>query len=152
MKASTTSSIMATTTADEIDTSPTPPKQAPLPSPCSIMDNLDVGCTSYEYEQERDADSSEAMMVSVHDLIGLTHLDEPAILNALRLRYDAAIIYTSTGPILIAINPFQKMDHLYSSEVMERYRLQGEGGMATRLLSGSSSSTSRNVRMVVTRM
>jgi myosin-5 len=63
----------------------------------------------------------------VHDLIGLTHLHEPAILHALRLRYDADIIYTSTGPILIAVNPFQRMDHLYSSEVMERYRLQGEG-------------------------
>jgi hypothetical protein len=63
----------------------------------------------------------------VHDLIGLTHLHEPAILHALRLRYDADIIYTSTGPILIAVNPFQRMDHLYSSEVMERYRMQGEG-------------------------
>lgn len=63
----------------------------------------------------------------VHDLIGLTHLHEPAILHALRLRYDSGVIYTSTGPILIAINPFQKMDGMYSPEVMERYRLQGEG-------------------------
>jgi len=63
----------------------------------------------------------------VHDLIGLTHLHEPAILHSLRLRYDADIIYTSTGPILIAINPFQRMDHLYSTEVMECYRRQGEG-------------------------
>ena len=31
----------------------------------------------------------------VDDLIGLTHLHEPAILHALRLRYDADIIYTS---------------------------------------------------------
>ena len=63
----------------------------------------------------------------VHDLIGLTHLHEPAILHALRLRYDSNIIYTSTGPILIAINPFQSMEHLYCSEIMEEYRLQGEG-------------------------
>jgi len=62
----------------------------------------------------------------VHDLIGLTHLHEPAILHALRLRYDADIIYTSTGPILIAVNPFKKMDYLYSEEVMEEYRIQGE--------------------------
>lgn len=67
----------------------------------------------------------------VHDLIGLTHLHEPAILHALRLRYDADIIYTSTGPILIAVNPFQRMDHLYSNEVMERYRMQGEGIIST---------------------
>lgn len=61
----------------------------------------------------------------VDDLIELTHLHEPAILHALRLRYDADIIYTSTGPILIAVNPFKKMD-IYSMEIMEKYCLQGE--------------------------
>mmetsp|Transcript_25317 Transcript_25317/g.56231 ORF Transcript_25317/g.56231 Transcript_25317/m.56231 type:complete len:2153 (+) Transcript_25317:556-7014(+) len=62
----------------------------------------------------------------VDDLIGLTHLHEPAILHALRLRYDANIIYTSTGPILIAVNPFKAMP-LYSDDMMERYRIHGEG-------------------------
>lgn len=64
----------------------------------------------------------------VDDLIELTHLHEPAILHALRLRYDADIIYTSTGPIMIAVNPFKKMD-LYSDENMNRYRIQGEQGV-----------------------
>jgi len=63
----------------------------------------------------------------VDDLIELTHLHEPAILHALRLRYDSDIIYTSTGPILIAVNPFKPMD-LYSEDTMESYRLQGEQG------------------------
>jgi len=63
----------------------------------------------------------------VDDLIGLTHLHEPAILHALRLRYDADIIYTSTGPILIAVNPFKAMD-IYSADIMEKYCLQGEKG------------------------
>jgi myosin V len=63
----------------------------------------------------------------VDDLIGLTHLHEPAILHALRLRYDANIIYTSTGPILIAVNPFKKMN-IYSSDIMEKYCVQGEMG------------------------
>ncbi len=72
--------------------------------------------------------SSEDSVVvgGVDDLIGLTHLHEPAILHALRLRYDADIIYTSTGPILIAVNPFKAMP-LYTEEVMEQYRIQGEG-------------------------
>eukprot|EP00804_Cyclotella_cryptica_P019435 CCRYP_006620-RA/>CCRYP_006620-RA protein AED:0.11 eAED:0.11 QI:212/1/1/1/0.77/0.9/10/1132/973 len=65
----------------------------------------------------------------VHDLIHLTHLHEPAILHSLRLRYDGDVIYTSTGPILIAINPFKRMDDLYGEQVMERYRIIGEGGM-----------------------
>jgi myosin-5 len=62
----------------------------------------------------------------VNDLIGLTHLHEPAILHALRLRYDSDIIYTSTGPILIAVNPFKRMPALYQTETMENYRIQGE--------------------------
>ena len=64
----------------------------------------------------------------VDDLIELTHLHEPAILHALRLRYDADIIYTSTGPILIAVNPFKPMP-LYSDQMMEQYRFQGEMGI-----------------------
>eukprot|EP00804_Cyclotella_cryptica_P021603 CCRYP_005870-RL/>CCRYP_005870-RL protein AED:0.43 eAED:0.43 QI:0/0.25/0/1/0.25/0.2/5/0/665 len=51
----------------------------------------------------------------VDDLIGLTHLHEPAILHALRLRYTADIIYTSTGPILLAINPFKTMEGVYDT-------------------------------------
>jgi myosin-5 len=74
----------------------------------------------------------------VDDLIGLTHLHEPAILHALRLRYDSDIIYTATGPILIAVNPFKPMD-LYSNDIMERYRIQGEQGVG----SGSSDSPSK---------
>jgi myosin-5 len=61
----------------------------------------------------------------VNDLIDLTHLHEPAILHALRLRYDANIIYTATGPILIAVNPFRKMD-IYGGNMMEKYCVQGE--------------------------
>jgi len=63
----------------------------------------------------------------VDDLIGLMHLHEPAILHSLRIRYDKDIIYTGTGPILIAINPFKAMPKLYSKEGMESYRMQGEG-------------------------
>ena len=69
--------------------------------------------------------SRAGVVGGVDDLIDLTHLHEPAILHALRLRYDAGIIYTSTGPILIAVNPFQKMD-IYGNAMMEKYCGQGE--------------------------
>jgi myosin-5 len=79
----------------------------------------------------------------VDDLIGLTHLHEPAILHALRLRYDADIIYTATGPILIAVNPFKKMD-IYSTHMMEQYCQQGEqngNGGGTLTSNGSTYTT-----------
>lgn len=73
------------------------------------------------------SEGENSIIGGVDDLIGLTHLHEPAILHALRLRYDADIIYTSTGPILIAVNPFKDMP-LYTNDVMTQYRIQGEQG------------------------
>lgn len=42
----------------------------------------------------------------VEDLISLTHLHEPAILTCLRKRFNQNLIYTNTGPILIAVVKF----------------------------------------------
>jgi myosin-5 len=61
---------------------------------------------------------------AVDDLIRLTHLHEPAILHTLSSRFHRNIIYTSTGPILIAINPFKKLP-LYTDEVLARYEQYG---------------------------
>ena len=103
-------------------------------------ENNNLGCSSNNLNSPSSIASStdESVVGGVHDLIGLTHLHEPAILHALRLRYDSDIIYTSTGPILIAINPFKDMP-LYNESVMEEYRLQGEEAM-----NGSSSLTLQN--------
>ena len=46
---------------------------------------------------------------AVDDLIVLTHLHEPAILYTLQQRYNEDVIYTYTGPILLAINPFWRV-------------------------------------------
>jgi hypothetical protein len=112
-----------------------------LSSSPSSRSSYEAANTNNSISASRGA-AAAAVVGGVHDLIGLTHLHEPAILHALRLRYDSDIIYTSTGPILIAINPFQKMDHLYSDVVMERYRRRGMGILGNNG-SGSSSSSLR---------
>ena len=43
------------------------------------------------------------------NLIDLLHLNEPEILYYLKLRYNKNIIYTYTGSVLIAINPFKNI-------------------------------------------
>jgi myosin heavy subunit len=48
------------------------------------------------------------------DLITLPHLHEPALLHAVSERFFDGKIYTWTGPILIAVNPFQRLD-LYTT-------------------------------------
>jgi myosin heavy subunit len=60
------------------------------------------------------------------DLISLTHLHEPAVVYCLHQRYVANEIYTSTGPILIALNPFKDCKSLYSEETMKTYWERGE--------------------------
>jgi len=82
------------------------------------------------------------------DLISLTHLHEPAVVYCLHQRYIANEIYTSTGPILIALNPFKDCKALYSEETMKRYWERGEAiskGLLTNAntTSTASSSTSR---------
>jgi myosin heavy subunit len=44
-----------------------------------------------------------------NDLITLPHLHEPAILHAISERFFQGKIYTWTGPVLIAVNPFQRL-------------------------------------------
>jgi hypothetical protein len=43
----------------------------------------------------------------------LPHLHEPSILHVLCLRFSMDVIYTYTGPILLAVNPFKQLP-LYS--------------------------------------
>lgn len=59
-----------------------------------------------------------------NDLITLPHLHEPAILHALSDRFFRGKIYTWTGPVLIAVNPFQRLP-LYTDDILETYRRDG---------------------------
>ncbi|XP_055811970.1 myosin-6-like [Solanum dulcamara] len=52
----------------------------------------------------------------------LSYLHEPGVLQNLRSRYDMNEIYTYTGSILIAVNPFKRLPHLYAKSVMEQYK------------------------------
>lgn len=63
--------------------------------------------------------------VGVEDLTSLTHLHEPTILYSLNERYKADVIYTGVGPILLAVNPFKRVQ-LYTDEILAAYRNDGE--------------------------
>ncbi|KAF4387032.1 hypothetical protein G4B88_024604 [Cannabis sativa] len=52
----------------------------------------------------------------------LAYLHEPGVLDNLRSRYDINEIYTYTGNILIAVNPFCRLPHLYDSHMMAQYK------------------------------
>jgi len=66
-------------------------------------------------------DFGEEGVMVIDDLTQLPHLHEPAILHAIKLRYEMDRIYTNTGPILIAVNPFKNITGLYSEDVLNEY-------------------------------
>lgn len=67
----------------------------------------------------RDPDADHG---GVDDMTKLTYLNEPGVLYNLERRYALDSIYTYTGSILIAVNPFTKLPHLYNEHMMEQYK------------------------------
>ncbi|XP_071738132.1 myosin-6-like [Rutidosis leptorrhynchoides] len=65
---------------------------------------------------------AEAPPCGVDDMTKLAYLHEPGVLSNLRSRYDINEIYTYTGSILIAVNPFTRLPHLYDSHMMAQYK------------------------------
>lgn len=57
---------------------------------------------------------TDAGVVASHDLALLSLLHEPELLHALQARFRRGIVYTFTGPMLLAVNPFQNCPELYS--------------------------------------
>ncbi|XP_057248607.1 myosin-15 isoform X3 [Beta vulgaris subsp. vulgaris] len=64
----------------------------------------------------------DADLGGVDDMTKLAYLNEPGVLYNLERRYALDSIYTYTGSILIAVNPFTKLPHLYNSYMMEQYK------------------------------
>ncbi|CAL0300015.1 unnamed protein product [Lupinus luteus] len=64
----------------------------------------------------------EAAPGGVDDMTKLSYLHEPGVLENLKIRYELNEIYTYTGNILIAINPFQRLPHIYGAHMMHQYK------------------------------
>ncbi|XP_050209434.1 myosin-12 [Mercurialis annua] len=65
---------------------------------------------------------TEAPPAGVDDMTKLAYLHEPGVLHNLACRFSLNEIYTYTGNILIAVNPFQRLPHLYDVHMMEQYK------------------------------
>ena len=78
-----------------------------------------------------------AVLEASEDLTNLSHLNEPAgrrtvgtaklkltlsaVLQAIKLRYSQKEIYTYSGIVLIATNPFARVDSLYVPGMVQVY-------------------------------
>ena len=72
------------------------------------------------YLRNVDEYSSEGLTV-LDDLTQLTHLHEPAVLHSLQMRFDIDKIYTFTGPVLIAVNPFKFLQQVYDKNMLAQF-------------------------------
>jgi myosin heavy subunit len=65
-------------------------------------------------------DDIDLPRIEVQDLISLGNLNEHTMLETIRLRYAANLIYTWTGTILVSINPFVLLP-IYTPEIVQKY-------------------------------
>ena len=63
---------------------------------------------------------SDTHSENVSDLVTLMHLNEPCLLHVLHLRFAIDRIYTYSGRILLAVNPFRRVP-LYTADILEQY-------------------------------
>ena len=62
----------------------------------------------------------------LEDLVHLSVLNEPEILNNLYMRYHDNIIFTSIGPTLLVMNPYKELHELFNETMMKEYRRKTE--------------------------
>ena len=71
-------------------------------------------CTLLQPSQQR---PTPCLALRLQDMTRLSYLHEPGVLWNLQCRYLLDDIYTYTGTILIAVNPFASLPHLYGTHV-----------------------------------
>lgn len=72
------------------------------------------------------------LLESTEDLTNLSYLNEPAVLHAILNRYSQRIIYTFSGIVLIAVNPFYNLG-LYTPEIIQAYSGKQRGQLEPHL-------------------
>ncbi|KAH7950507.1 hypothetical protein HPB49_025045 [Dermacentor silvarum] len=78
----------------------------------------------------------------VEDMVKLADLSEAALLWNLKIRYDKEKIYTYTGSILVAVNPYKMFD-VYGVDVVNKYQGQILGTLPPHLFAISSAAYSK---------
>lgn len=73
------------------------------------------------------------ILESIEDLTSLSYLNEPAVLHAIKTRYSQLNIYTYSGIVLIATNPFDRVDQLYSQDMIQAYAGKRRGELEPHL-------------------
>ncbi|KAI9017941.1 P-loop containing nucleoside triphosphate hydrolase protein [Phycomyces nitens] len=71
-------------------------------------------------------------MENTDDLTNLSYLNEPSVLNTIQTRYSQRNIYTYSGIVLIAANPFARVQ-LYEPDIIQQYSGKRRGELEPHL-------------------
>lgn len=83
-------------------------------------------------EQELPPLRNPPLLEGTDDLTSLSYLNEPAVLHAILSRYSQRSIYTYSGIVLIAVNPFSALN-LYGPELIQSYSGKRRGELEPHL-------------------
>ena len=91
-------------------------------SPEDDLEDLEVPHTGGKVRLlRRDTTIVDAAALQYDDLTNVPELHEAALLQAIADRFQRGRIYTLTGPVLLAVNPFRHMPGLYSPEMLRSF-------------------------------
>lgn len=108
---------------------------------CTVLEKVDSGIqVELDIDEDGEDEDERTMLVKAgtkmhlrnrellgdgaltfNDLTKVPNLHEPAVLHALQCRFKHGTIYTLTGPILLAVNPFRVVEGLYSAEKLRSF-------------------------------
>mmetsp|Transcript_27233 Transcript_27233/g.38371 ORF Transcript_27233/g.38371 Transcript_27233/m.38371 type:complete len:1003 (-) Transcript_27233:51-3059(-) len=58
----------------------------------------------------------------VPDFVLMEQITEDAMMKNIKIRFQTDNIYTYIGSVVVSMNPYKKMDHLYNSKKIDEYR------------------------------
>ncbi|CCF57760.1 hypothetical protein KAFR_0D01140 [Kazachstania africana CBS 2517] len=95
--------------------------------------NLEIDDLKNDQDSKLPLLRNPPILEATEDLTSLSYLNEPAVLHAIKQRYSQLNIYTYSGIVLIATNPFDRVDQLYSQDMIQAYAGKRRGEMEPHL-------------------
>jgi myosin heavy subunit len=84
------------------------------------ISTISIDKFNLEYQWVKKRDPTPENSRGITDMTSLAFLNEPEMLECMKQRFLNKSIYTNTGPILMAINPFESLN-IYSSATLMSY-------------------------------
>ncbi|GAA5834869.1 hypothetical protein JCM9279_007130 [Rhodotorula babjevae] len=73
------------------------------------------------------------VLEGTEDLTNLSYLNEPSVLHTILHRYSLRSIYTYSGIVLVAVNPFTSLSGVYEHSVVQAYASRRKGELEPHL-------------------